>query len=280
MSNDTNPIKVLHEWAILQTKEVDETGPETINGQTVQVTRKVKKDIPVRMALKSPTRRELRAAELHYAKEINRYISLGFLTHTIMWNKYQDSCGGVFSQKEKDTMAKLSEKHARLESDLVRSINSSEEDKKKIQIELLAIRNEMSDISSANKAAFNHTADNRAQMSLNNWFIYHLILIDKGGKWQPYFEGDTFEAKEEFMFKLEESNDPFFALAVDKISAYIWMFNQGLTTTEQFKTAEEELAKQLEAGKTKKVEEPASEVTSAVTPEAVAAPVAPAEVSP
>lgn len=251
MSTDTTPTKILHEWTITQTKEVEETGPETVNGQVVQVTRKVKKEIPTKMALKAATRRELRAAELHYGKEFNRYITLGFLTRSIMVNKHDNTTGGVLSNKERARIAALSEKHAQLESDLVRSLNEPEEVKAKIRSELVAIRTEMSDISSANEAAFNHTAEAKAQSSLQNWFIYHLILIDKAGKWVPYFEGDTFDAKEEFMWKLEETNDPFFTLAVDKISTYIWMFNRGLETPEQFKAMEEELAKQAEESKRK-----------------------------
>lgn len=280
MSNDTAPIKILHEWTIIQKKTVNETSSEVINGQTVQVTRPVEKDIPTKMALKSPTRRELRAAELHYGKEFNRYVTLGFLPRSILVNKHLDLTGGVLSQKERGQASKLAEKHAQLESDLVRSINEPEEVKAKIRAELVAIRTEMSDINSANEAVFNHTAEAKAQSSLNNWFIYHLILIDEAGKWAPYFKGETFETKEEFMWKLEESNDPFFTLAVDKIATYIQMFNMGANTPEQFKALEEELAKQLEAGKTKKVEELTPEVTPDVTPEVAATPVAPAEVSP
>lgn len=281
MSNDTtSTTKILHEWTIFQTKEVDETGPETINGQVVQVTRKVKKDIPTKMALKAPTRRELRAAELHYGKEFNRYVTLGFLPRSILVNKHLDLTGGVLSQKERIQAAKLAEKHAQLESDLVRCLSEPEEIKAKIRNELVAVRTEMSDINSSNEAVFNHTAEAKAQSSLNNWFIYNLIMIDEAGKWSPYFKGDTFETKEEFMWKLEESDDAFFTLAVDKIATYVQMFNMGLDKPEQFKAMEEELAKQLEAGKVKKVEEPAPEVTPEVTPEVAAAPVAPAEVSP
>lgn len=281
MSNDTtNTTKTLHEWTITQKKTVDETGPETINGQTVQVTRKVERDHVTKMALKSATRRELRAAELHYGKEFNRYVTLGFLPRSILVNKHLDLTGGVLSQKERVQSAKLAERHAQLESDMVRCLKEPEEVKAKIRLELAAVRSEMSDINSSNEAVFNHTAEAKAQSSLNNWFIYNLILINKSGKWAPYFEGDTFEAKEEFMWKLEEGDDPFFGLAVDKIATYIQMFNMGASTPEQFKALEEELAKQLEAGKVKKVEEPASEATPDATPEVVAAPVALVEVSP
>lgn len=251
MSTDTTPTKILHEWTITQTKEVEETGPETVNGQVVQVTRKVKKEVPTKMALKAATRRELRAAELHYGKEFNRYVTLGFLPRSILVNKHLDLTGGVLSQKERVQAAKLAERHAQLESDLVRSLNEPEEVKAKIRNELVAVRTEMSDINSANEAVFNHTAEAKAQSSLQNWFIYHLIMIDEAGKWAPYFKGDTFDAKEEFMWKLEETNDPFFVLAVDKISTYIWMFNRGLETPEQFKAMEEELAKQAEENKKK-----------------------------
>lgn len=276
MSNDTTPIKIIHEWTIIQTKEVEETGPEEISGQTVQVTRKVRKEVPTKMALKQATRRELRAAELHYGKEFNRYVTLGFLPRSILVNKHLDLTGGVLSQKERVQAAKLAERHAQLESDLVRSLNEPEEIKAKIRSELVAVRTEMSDISSANEAVFNHTAEAKAQSSLQNWFIYHLILIDEVGKWAPYFKGDTFEAKEEFMWNLEETNDPLFALAVDKISTYIWMFNQGLNTTEQFKAMEKELAKQANENKKKddKAKEPATAPT--IAPETIK----PAEISP
>lgn len=254
--------KIIHSWEISIEKECDETTTEQRDGQTVSVTRKVKKPVITKMSLKRPTRRELRSAELFYGKRFNWYINEGFLTSAIMTNKHLNLTGGILSDKERDKMETLRSKSVSLENDIVRALNEPAEVKLKLEKELTTVRAELLNLYSVNQAAFAQTADKRAERDLNDWFAYHLTLVDRGG-WQPYFEGKTFEEKEESMWKLEEANDEFYNVAVDKISTYVQFFNMGLNTTEQFQRAEEELKKQLDRNPPTKVE--VAPVTDKVT---------------
>lgn len=240
-----NTLKILHQWQVAQEKTVDETTTETRDGQPVTITRKVKKTVQVPMALKQPTRRELRQAELFYGKRYNWYINEGFVPSSVMANKHLNLVGGVLSDKQRSRMEVLLEKQVQIENDLARSINASKEDKDRLQKELSTVRSELINLYSINQSAFNQTADKRAERDLSDWFAYHLILIDRGHGWQPYYEGDTFEKKEEFMWSLEESNDEFYNLATQKIATYVQFFALGLDTPEKFKAAEEELEREI-----------------------------------
>lgn len=242
-------LKLLHTWEVTLEKEVPETTTEERDGQTVTVTKKIKKPVSTPMAIKQPTRRELRQAELFYGKRYNWYINEGFVPSSIMANKHLNLTGGVLSDKQKDRMEALLEKQVQIENDLARSINASKEEKDRLQKELGATRNELLNLYSINQAAFAQTADKRAERDLSDWFAYHLIFINRGSGWQPYYEGETFEKKEESMWKLEESNDEFYNAAVQKISTYVQFFVMGLDTPEKFQAAEKELENGLKREK-------------------------------
>lgn len=263
-----NP-KLLHIWEISLDQTVDETTTETRDGQPVTITKKVTKPVATRMALKQPARRELRDAELFGAARISFYVNKGLLLSSVLTNKLLNLTGGVLSENEKSRLEQLRAKSAELEMDMARSINSSEEDKAKLRSDLASIRTELVNLNSINQSVYSQTAEAKAQNDLNSWIIYTLTLIERGGKWASYFEGDTFEAKEEFMWKLEDAKDEFYGRAAEKIATYAHFFNLGARTPEDFKAIEDELKRQLEASKVKEK-----------TPEAPAAPAVPVEAAP
>jgi hypothetical protein len=244
-----NEIKILHEWTVTLDKLVDETTTEQRDGQPVTVTRKIKKPVVTKMALKRPTRRELRQAELFYGKRYNWYINEGFLPSSIMTNKHLNLTGGILSDQQKGRVERLLERQAQIENDLARSLNESKETKDKLKHELTLVKSELVNLYSINQTVFSQTADKRAERDLSDWFAYFLVLIDRNG-WHPYYEGDTFEKKEEFMWNLEESNDELYLAAVQKISTYVQFFALGLDTSEKFKAAEEELQKGIKEDET------------------------------
>ncbi len=284
MSQDPNALpKILHEWTISIDKSVDETTTENVNGQMLPVTRKVVKPVATRMALKQFTRRELRHAQMFFDKEFNRFFSMGFVTRSMVVNRHLDLTGGVLSDKERNHAQKLATRHIEVEQDLARSVNEPKEVKDKLHAELTDIRTQLSNLNAANESVFSHTADAKAQSQLSTWFALFGILIERGGKLVPFFEGETYEAREEFMFKLEETNDEFYLAATDKIATVTYWFNRGADTPEAFRQLEEELKKQLEAAKAAKLEQeekekaerlaakPVTEPTPIAVPEPVAA---------
>lgn len=242
-------IKVLHEWEIAVEQEVEETTNENRDGQDVKVTKKVKKPIVSKLALKQPTRRELRSAELFYGTEYNKFVTMGFLPRSILINKHLDLTGGILSNKERDHIAKLTLRESELQQDLVRAIHEPEVVRNKIHAEIAGVRNEIVSLNSANESVFSQTAEVKAQNQLGQWFALNLIYVYRNSKWEQYFEGDSFDKKEEFLFKLEETNDVFYQKAIDKITTYIHFFNLGANRPEQFKAIDDELKKQFEQKK-------------------------------
>lgn len=260
---DTTP-KLLHEWTISLDREQDDTTTEDRDGQKVTITRKVKKPFVTRMALQYPSRRQLRQAELFYGKRVNWYMSEGFLTHSILKNKHSNLTGDVLSDKEKARLSTLQKQELALQNDLVRALNSTDEVKTKLQEELASVQRELINLYSVNEAIFSQTAEARAKRDVNDWLAYFLTLVEDNGKLVPYFKGETFEIKEEFMFQLEEKNDEFYSKAAEKIGTYVYYYNMGLDKTEQFAAMDEALKKQLEAKPVAVVPaEPAAETAKA-----------------
>ncbi len=256
MSQDPNTSpKILHEWTVSIDKLIDETTTENVNGQMLPVTRKVTKPVSTRMALKQFTRRELRQAQLFHEKEYSRFFTMGLITRSMVFNRLLDLTGGVLSDKERSHADKLTTRYVEIEQTLARSTSEPKEVKDKLHEQLTAIRVELSNLNAANEAVFSHTADAKAQSQLSTWFAMFGILIERAGKWTPYFEGETFEQREEFMFKLDEAEDTFYLAASDKISQYVYWFNKGVDTSAGFKTMEEEIVKQLAAAKAAKLVE-------------------------
>lgn len=263
-----NTPKLLHTWDITLTKTVEETAPENVNGQLLPVTRKVEKPVVTKMALKQPTRRELRAAELFHAKRKSWYIQQGFIPYVVMHNKLTNMTGGILSDQQKERRAHLQERAQTLDKEVNLCVNEPER-KDKLQKELSNVKSELLQLHSISESVFNDTAERRAERDLTDWFAFHMTMIERGGQWVTYFEGqgatpeETFALREEHMWKLEESGDEFYKAAATKISTSVYLFNMGLSTPEQFKLADEELSRELAKEKAK---EPAAPV--AVTPDA------------
>ena len=241
-------IKIIHTWTIPVFKNVEEITEKEENGQTVKISRMVRKEVPVKMGLKKMTRREKYEADLFFGVEYNRFISLGFNPRAVLVNKLIDISGGTLSEKERQRAAELYSKKSELEYDLIRA-KDDEKEKKEIQKKIVAINATLIDLSTENEAVFSQTADSKAQNQLNTWLALMLTYIEEDGKWKQYFKGETFKEKEEYMWKLEEDEDEFYGKCFEKVSFYVGLFARGINTTEQFLIVEEELKKQLEAKK-------------------------------
>lgn len=275
MSTPNDSIRELHSWSIDTERTENESGPEVVGGQTVTVTRPVKKTVSTRMVLKQPTRREIRAAELHYGSEFNRFVRLGFLPRSVLINEHLDLTGGVMSKKEQEMIAKLSKRHVDLEGDQVRAVAAQDKEAQDhIEKEMYAIRSEITNINNANESVFSQTAEAKAQGQLVQWFAFYLTHIERNGRLVHYFEGEEFKEKEEHMWKLEESNDPFYQQCIQQILTYAHFLNKGASKPEHFQQIDVELKKQLESRKA--TEEAAKKAADPV----VIDPVAPVEPAP
>jgi len=236
---DTSNLKLLFDWQVFLDKEIEETNDETRDGQIIKVTRKVVKPVATRFGLRQPSRRELSKASLFYKQQYNHFVSLGLMTQAMMINKFSNLTGGVLNEAEKKRLIDLAEKDAKLQEEIVAAMNQPEETRAALQREQVKVRLEYYEISAANEAVFANTADRSAASQLNLWFIYNMIVIERDGKWKPYFEGDTFEQQEDSMWKLEDAEDALYQKVSKLAAVYVgWYVNGRASTPEQFKEQE------------------------------------------
>lgn len=278
----SNP-RLLHTWSVTIERTVDETAKEEVNGQSVIVTRKVRKPVTTRMGLRMPTRREMRAAELFQAGRVAHYVKdCGLLLSAELTNRLINTTGGVLTDREKSRIEQLRARHIELDMDLARGVMTlTSEEKEKIQRELASVRSELINLNAINEAVYSQTAESKAQNDLNNWLTFMLIVVDRGTaenpRWTPYFEGqgatldETYRLREESMWKLEEDNDEFYSAAVQSIATYIYWLNKGADTPESFRMMDEEMKKQLDGRR----EQREGEAKTEPTPEPAPSPGAP-----
>lgn len=290
MSTSPDNLKILHTWPISVTRTFSKTAPEQVNGQTLSVTREVTEPVITRFALRDLTRKERRAADLFLASRTAHYVKdHGLLLASELTNRLINTTGGVLTDKEKTRVEELRARHAKLDMDLALTVSTaSPEEKDRLQKELTNVRAELINLNAINEAVYSQTAEAKAQTDQSNWIIFHTIMIERSGRWQQYFEGDTFEKKEAAMWALEEANDELYNAALSSLSTFAYWFGRGVDTPEGFKLIQEEIDRQAEARKAeaRKDEEakdatlppppenPVTEPTSPdVVPQAVSAPV-------
>lgn len=261
----TPTIRLLHSWSVTLDQTVKKTTTENVNGAPAQVTRDVVEPVATRFALKHPSRRELRQAELFYGKQYNDFVKMGFLPRSIMVNKHLDISGGVLSEKENAEAKVLIRRHEELEKELKGELTT--EAKETITKEMGDIRSRVLSINAANEAAFNQTAEYKARGQFKVWFALFLTVIQRDGRWVPYFQGDTFEQREEFMWQLEETSDALYALAAAPIGDYVDLyFTYGFTEAKQFEAFDKMAAERAAAEAKAKTEEAAKNPPKDETP--------------
>src|SRR4051812_8407607 len=95
-------MKILYTFNLNETKEQDEIS-ESINeaGEKVSITKKVKKEIPIKFGLREPTRTLRDEAELYYGTKFSEALKAGFLTNALV-DKRITTDGGVLAKEEKE----------------------------------------------------------------------------------------------------------------------------------------------------------------------------------
>ena len=246
--------KILYKFSI--DKDVEET-VESVRknkktGEETITKRKVKKKEPVEVQIKRPNRRELEEAELEYSVEMSNCIKKGILTKAMLGKKYSDT-GGLFSQDDSTDYADMYKKALDMQNEYMRletvKKRTAVQEKRfeDLKFEISMNKKKIVEFESNFQSLFDHTADVRAQNKVLLWYCLHLTYVynEEKDKFEPYFEGDTFEDKTEFYYELEEQDDPFYTELIRKASTTLafWFFNQA-SSQEEF----EDLMDKVESG--------------------------------
>ena len=247
-------IKQLHSFDIFLKKEVEEVSTTIQDGKEITVKTKVTKDVPTKLIIKEPNRRERQDLSLFYGISYNEALEKKLMPKVLLVQKVlkNGDPDSPLSLDEDKNLAQMYDKINELRNEFIR-INglpeSEEQSKRKEQVlaEYIALEKKVVDVETSYRSLFAHTAESYAQNKAISWLVLNLTykVTDKGE--EPFFIGKEYEDKEKYLYELEDKNDELLFKSVDKLSLYcsLYFLNQA-TTPEQFKEIEERLKREVE----------------------------------
>ena len=250
-------MKTMFEFDIYQEKEIEKVDVSTNEkGEEVKVTSKVKTTIPVKLAIKKPTRSLFDEAELFYGVRLSEGIKAGLLTRALLAKRFNND-GGVLSDEEQKEYNDLYLQFFNLQTEFQRlSIKEeairTEEEKKEIPnvIEKMNLsRERLQRYEMAQANLFEQTAENRARNKTIMWWVLQLSLIQGDDKkFKELFQDGTYEDKLKRYDEIEESESGVEKIAIQKLLYLISFWYIGRAASqEEF----EKLLNNLQSSETK-----------------------------
>ena len=243
-------MKELFSFNITVNKEVEKTETKEENGQTITVTQKVKEDVPVRIIIKQPYRKNMEDADLQYSVEMSNCVKKGILTKGMLTKKYSDT-GGMFSEDDAKELMKLYSVDTSWQNELTRVVSKTDVNKEAetdLIDKILAAKARIVQLESDNLTLFNNTADTIAQNNVIRWFCLNMAhtQVMPNGNIEPMFKGLTTEEKLAQLYVMDETEDVVYTKAFRKLMTFVsfWYFSKN-AKKEDF----EKLESDIESGK-------------------------------
>ncbi len=244
-----NNKKMLYDFTSSIKKETDVEEKREENGQTVIVKSKKVTDVPVKIILYKPSRKQREEADLEKSSYFFYCTDRGLYSRQQLAKVYKDK-GGDLSKEE-------AENYLILQTKLLSKLNeidkfrgrdySALNDEEKLdyntkQAQFNTLRRELIDFETERSAIFENTADTKSFHRLINWFKMNLIYKEVDGKIEEFFKGSTFEEKMDNYDKLLEERDELLLKIDGRISAYVtFWYHAGPEKKEDFKVIDDEL---------------------------------------
>ena len=238
-------LKQIYSFQVKDIKEIDEKSKEKRKNkegveEEIEITKKVKKEIPFEIIIKEPTRRELEEADMEYSIEMSRCIKKGILTKAMLAKKYSDT-GGLLSENDASRLVELYGELAELEGEYTQKTLKNRDVKKlppeikekinKLAAKVAIARRDIVTLESSYQNLFSHTADTKAQNRIILWYISHLTYYtcEELDVKDPIemFIGDTFEQKVDSYYEKDEEENSLFQLVAGKLASILsfWYFS-------------------------------------------------------
>lgn len=219
-------MKTMFEFDIYHEKEIDKV-ETSINekGEEVKTTSKVKTTVPVKLAIKKPTRSLFDEAELFYGVRLSEGIKAGLLTRALLAKRFNND-GGVLSDEEQKEYNELYLEFFNLQSEFQKlsikeeSIRNDEEKEnlKAVIVKMNNARERLQKYEMAQANLFEQTAENRARNKTIMWWVLQLSLIqDDDKKFKELFQDGTYEDKLKRYDEIEESESDVEKVAIQKL---------------------------------------------------------------
>jgi hypothetical protein len=219
-------MKTMFEFDIYQEKEIEKVDVSTNEkGEEVKVTSKVKTAVPVKLAIKKPTRSLFDEAELFYGVKLSEGIKAGLLTRALLAKRFNND-GGVLSDEEQKEYNELYLEFFNLQSEFQKlsikeeSIRTEEEkaNLKNIIEKMNDARDRLQKYEMAQANLFDQTAENRARNKTIMWWVLQLSLIQGDDKkFKELFNEGSYEEKLKKYDEIEESDSNLEKIALQKL---------------------------------------------------------------
>jgi hypothetical protein len=241
--------KWLYTFNIEQTTLVDKTEEAEINGEKVKVIKKVPEKKQVKFGLKRPNRRLYEKADMFFGVQLSEGIRAGLLTKALLLKRYRND-GGALSDADAAYFYELSTRLSKLEEDHqrlvinVEKLDDSAKLKKTNEViqQKMEVLNSLQALETVNQALFAHTAETKAQVQLNNWWICHLAFANKEGTddWEDLFPGETYDEKATKWDYYDDERPQHIIEALARFSLLIGLWNAGAQTKADFEQGEKD----------------------------------------
>lgn len=243
-------MKTMFEFDIYHEKEVEKVDISTNEkGEEVKVTSKIKTTVPIKLAIKKPTRSLFDEAELFYGVRLSEGIKAGLLTRALLAKRFNND-GGVLSEEEQKEYNDLYNKFFNLQTDFQKlslkqeSLRTDEEKSElsKVIEEMTEAREMIQKYEMAQANLFEQTAENRARNKTIMWWVLQLSLIEgEDKKLKELFGDGSYEDKLKKYDEIEESELGLEKIALQKLLYLISFWYIGRAATQ------EEFSKLLDA---------------------------------
>jgi hypothetical protein len=240
-------MKKIYEFKVSKIEQVDETKKQNIDGEEVEVTKKVEKSVEHKFFVKSPGRNLKDEAQLFYCAAVTKALKAGLMSVTMLSKRYSND-DGIYSEKEKSEIDKLQEDFKKTTDERI-EINKSKKKTKdqkareeELDKEISAIGDRIIDFSIKEQGLYANTAEVYAQ---NQTIMYWIAFLCQNSDETPYFGTGSFNERVDKYDEIEESDDdPFSKEVINKFTFVVafWAQNPNATATE-FDTALESLEK-------------------------------------
>lgn len=254
--------KYLYETSVK--KEVIEkiTEEREENGEKIQITREVKKNKPVKIAISKPDRKKYKEADIFYAKTLSNYLKEGLLPHSLVSKRYMND-GGPLTESEKKTLNAMRDRYSELQEEYFKmeSPLTDEQNKRRSEIilEMTEINRIVKEIKNTYSDIFENTAEAKTKNDTIEWWVLNISMIEnEDGKGYKLLYGDgDFDSKMDNLEKLEAKNEDFSNEVIKKLSYFIsfWYSSGADITAEDFKSAEDHYEENVSIYMKDKIEE-------------------------
>tara|TARA_Y100000310_G_scaffold336459_1_gene421050 strand:- start:399 stop:1160 length:762 start_codon:yes stop_codon:yes gene_type:complete len=244
---------LIYEFEVQKEEEVEEESTnnkknkETGEIEKVVTTKTVTKEVPYKIKIYEPSRRQVEEADMEFSIEMSKCIKKGILTKAMLAKKYSDS-GGLLTEDDSKDLIRLYKELAETQADLGKLIakkkkSQAEKDREGTLTEDFArLRKNIVDLETTYQNVFNHTADTKAQNRTIVWYMLNLSFVEGPDGEERLFPGATPEEIEDSYYQKDEEEDDVYELAREKLMTFVsfWYFSQN-AGKEDFAKLEEDM---------------------------------------